>query len=228
MINLVDPVKILLCGGYGVGKTSIVGRLADANFNSVYEPTSGINVVEFTANLKHSANIAVTVIDLGADLVQTGTDTELIPLLATDIDGAIIVVDGQNLKDVNFWIDMTNKLTKRKICKFLIVHKADMSKSDKTFVPTELNTLVLTAHLEGWALTVGHPDFADFDCTRGNIINQKSPEEVLRELVLTILLKRQSNFCKLLPVPFTIDYSHWSSYYCSADVRRYIEHSSPR
>lgn len=230
MINLVDPVKILLCGGYGVGKTSLVSRLASKGFAREYQPTAGINVVEFSAKLKHSASIMVTVIDLGADLVLTQTDPELIPSITCDIDGAFIVVDGQKsqyLKDVSYWIDMTINMNKRKIFKYLLVNKADMSESGKTFFPTELDALVQSASLEGWALTVGHPDLGDFDCSRGSIINQKSAEELLQKLVLTILLKRQSNFCKLLPVPFAIEFGRLTSYDYS-EVHRYKENSLTR
>lgn len=214
MNNLVDPVKVLICGDHNVGKTSIARRLGNMKFPNLYSPTSGLNDLEFQAELKHNATIQISVLDVGADVfIQQGSG--YIGLLCMDVDGVIIVVDGSSsdvMSDAHNWVELIAKVTnsQTKVC--IIVHKADCLSAQTLGELDQMQNWIKRAEIESWALTVGHQDLGDLVLSRGFSMQQKAPADVLRSLVLNILLKRQSNFCKLLPVPFKIEFQKWTTY----------------
>jgi hypothetical protein len=231
MNNLADPVKILLCGGAGVGKTSILRRLADFSFPEHYVQTSGLNVLEMRANLKNSASIKVLVYDLGSDLIQSGpgADATFLSVLTSDTDGAMVVLNGSNpqsIKEADVWLEFLAKNTNKKISKYLLVHKADMPVETRVVTARTLDIFVAHEEIDGWSLTVGHPALGDCDMSRGSFTNQKPPEDVLSNLVLRILRKRQGNICRLVPVPFRMDFVQWSSYDESELDRKFVNNES--
>jgi len=227
MNNLVDPVKVLLCGDHSVGKTSIARRLADMKFPDQYAATSGLNDLEFIAELKHSASIRVSLVDIGADLfIQQGAC--YLDILCADVDGVIIVVDGSRgnaAQEARDWLELLTRQTGPKVNKYIMVHKADVISLHALGPLDRMNDLVRRTGIEGWALTVGHEELGDLVLSRGFPSRQKAPADVLRALVLSILLKRQSNFCKLLPVPFKIEFTKWTTYDYE-DLDRYIERTN--
>lgn len=224
MNNLVDPVKVLICGDHNVGKTAIAQRLANMNFPDRYAATSGLNDLEFIAELKHSASIRVSVVDIGADLfIQQGSC--YLDILCADVDGVIVVVDGSKgnaAQEARDWLELLTRQTGPKVNKYIMVHKADMINLEASAPLDRMNELVRRKGIEGWALTVGHEELGDLVLSRGFPSRQKAPTDVLCSLVLSILLKRQSNFCKLLPVPFKIEFTKWTTYDYE-DLDRYIE-----
>jgi len=227
MNNLVDPVKILLCGDHNVGKTSIARRLASMKFPHLYSPTSGLNDLEFQAELKHNATIQISVLDVGADVfIQQGSG--YIGLLWMDVDGVIIVVDGSKsnvVSEAHNWVEHIAKQTSSHTKVFLVIHKADCLSEQTLGALNQIDNWIKRAEIESWALTVGHQDLGDLVLSRGYSMQQKAPADVLRNLVLNILLKRQSNFCKLLPVPFKIEFQKWTTYDYE-DLDRYLSSSN--
>ena len=215
MNNLLDPVKILVCGGCEAGKTSILLRLADMEFPSTYEKTFGINVIECTAFLKHNATIKVTVIDIGANLVRTHGKTSLFSALVMNADGMLVVmncINSHSISDTEQCIDRISKSMEKVISKHLLVHKADLLHKSGFYSTSAIEAFVAKTDMDDYALTVGHAELGDAVMNRGDFVHQKAPSEVLNKLVLAILLKRQSNFCKLVPVPFRIEFCKWTSY----------------
>jgi hypothetical protein len=226
MNNLVDPVNILVIGSIGVGKTTLLKRLANREYVSDDTPTAGLEVIDFRADLKHSASIRVSVIDVGASLLQSKqSELTFSRLFSTDIDGVCIVADGckvQTILDVRYWLDLLAKQGVRNVVKHLIVNKADASPFDLQFSPRKLSSIVRASPLDDWSWTVGNAQFGDFDVSRGCVEHQRAPEDILRKMVVTILQKRQGNFCKLLPVPFELTFCKWTSYQAS-EIERLLE-----
>jgi GTP-binding protein EngB required for normal cell division len=225
MNNLVDPVNILMVGSHGVGKTSLLKRLANKSYVSDDAPTTGLEVIDFRADLKHSASIRVSIIDVGASMLQSKqSESAFSQLFSTDIDGVCIVADGckvQTILDVRYWLDLVAKQGVRSAVQHLIVNKADALPSELKFSPRKLSAIVRASPLDDWSWTVGNAEFGDFDVSRGSVEHQRAPEDVLRMMVLAILQKRQGNFCKLLPVPFELKYDNWTSYTVS-EIEQFV------
>jgi hypothetical protein len=184
------------------------------NFADQYLQTSGVNNLDFQAELKHSATIRVSVLDIGAELfIQNGSN--YVNLLFMDADGVLIFVDGNKndpVREVHAWLELLARQTTVNLNKYIVIHKADTFNTYSIGKLARLDDFVKHAGIEGWAMTVGHQDLGDMVLSRGSAAYQKAPADVLRELVLGILLKRQSNFCKLLPVPFRIEFVKWATY----------------
>lgn len=224
MNNVMDPIKILICGGYGVGKTSIVRRLANMQFPVEYNQTTGINTVDFVATFTNNSLIKITLIDIGADLMHTHIDSSFFPVLMMDIDGILIVIDHTNiesLKESDMWLDFLSKNIVKKVNKYLLVHKMDLSKELSVITPNNLDLFIQAMDIDGWSYTVGHSELNDFDISRGHLLYQKPPEDIFKNLILSILYRRQSNIYKIIPIPFIINYKNWISYEYE-DLDKYV------
>jgi hypothetical protein len=218
MNNLVDPVKILLCGDCCVGKTSILRRLGNMTFPLEYNKTKGINVADFTSELKYAATIKISLLDLGSCLMNTQPTSGLFSEIFADVDGIIIVTDASKetsvSKDSMEWISKVLTIagnTEKIIHKWVIVNKADTLPNNEPFDPHRIQSCLEYFDVDNWSLAVGHSALGDVNVCRGNFVHQTPPEDVLNKLVLSILLKRQSNFCKLIPVPFRVTFETWAS-----------------
>lgn len=214
MNNLVDPIKFIMIGGKGVGKTSILRRLAQEKFSAAAK-TDGLEVAEFVALLNHSASIHITVVDVSSSLLLAHPGSTMSSLFASEVDGVIIVADSENsnsIVEVKRWLDLVARQGATNMLHHLIIHKADVWQQDKHFCPHKLNRIVINSPFDDWSWTVGDPAFGDVDLKRGEYEHQRAPEDTLRKMVLSVLLKRQGNICRLLPVPLKIEFTKWTSH----------------
>ena len=226
MNNAIDPIKILVCGGYEVGKTSLVRRLAGMQFPRDYTQTTGINHVEFVCVLKNNASVKINLIDVGADLIHSQMDSSFFPVLLMDVDAVLIVFDStslQSLKESDEWLDFLSKSTVKPTFKYLLVHKADLPSENRVITALNLDRFVKNMHINGWSFTVGHPDLSDccVNNNRGALSQQRAPEDILRKLILRVLTSRQSNIYKVLPVPLAVEFKSWATYDYE-DLEKYI------
>mmetsp|Transcript_104169 Transcript_104169/g.204321 ORF Transcript_104169/g.204321 Transcript_104169/m.204321 type:complete len:228 (+) Transcript_104169:88-771(+) len=215
MNNLVDPIKIIIIGGKGVGKTAILRRLAQLQYSAILPKSEGLEVAEFSAQLNYSASINITVIDVSASLVVAHPGSTMSSLFATEVDGVVVVAESESTNsvvEVKRWLDLISRQGATHLVQHLIIHKADIWQRDEHFCPHKLNLIVQNSPFEDWSWTVGDPSFGDVDLRRGEFEHQRAPEDTLRRMVLSILLKRQGNVCKLLPVPLKIEFKKWNSY----------------
>lgn len=215
MNSLVDPVKIILIGSGGVGKSSIVRRLAGHTFEDKYLPTTGIDVANMKVLLKDSAFVDVSIIDTGAELMQSCPGSTMSLLCAGGVDCAIIVADGGNARsilDVNRWLNLITQHGSNKLDIHLVISKADIPASGREFSPIKLSSVIKDSAIGGWSWTVSNPEFGDMDIARGCIEHQRAPEDVIRTIIHTVLVNRAGNVCKLFPVPFRLQFVQLTSF----------------
>lgn len=204
MNNLLDPLKIIICGGPSSGKTSIFNRYVGRSFLQTYSPTSCGNKAVCLVELSSSATLAVTIIDLSGSFLEGVNQNGIFRVLST-ADGAVIVVDcanEQSLKDSDCWIDSLN-MNCENLEKVLLMNKADLLKcqnNELIVLPSNINSFVRHTGILDWSYTVGSPDLVDIDFSRGNADKQNAPEGLLSKLILTILHKRH-RFYKLMKLP---------------------------
>lgn len=208
-------MKILICGGDGVGKTSLLRRLAgNKEFISTYIPTTGVNILDLRLKCNgNSNNIKVKLIDIGSELINYKADERIFSKIALNTEGIFIVIDAssvQSMKDSDLWIDHLTAIIPRKITKFLLMHKADVPNEEKTVTPRNLDYFVKYSDIVEWAYTVGHPDLRDIDYARGSLTKQKAPEDLLRKMVLLILQRRQIDIAETVIFPLQFEYIAWS------------------
>jgi hypothetical protein len=228
MNTVVDPVKILVIGGYGVGKSSIIRRVAELAFESRYVPTTGIDVVVLKAPLKDSASIEVSVIDVGAELLLAHPGSTMSLLCANGVDCIIVVADGgdaTSILEVKRWLHLIIQHGGNKAEIRLIISKADIPAAEREFSPSKLSRVIKESIISGWSWTVSNPDFGDIDISRGCVEHQSAPEDIIRSIVHSILVQRAGNLCKLLPVPFRLEFVKYSTYPFQ-DVDKYFSTSS--
>jgi GTPase SAR1 family protein len=115
MDTILDPIKILLCGGSGVGKTSIIRRLAGLPFQEEYSQTSGINIAEFVVPLKNKMHeLKITIIDVGSELIHFQDDSNFTYILLNNVHAIVLLIDCTNmssLKDLDNWMEFFSRNT---------------------------------------------------------------------------------------------------------------------
>ena len=170
-------MKILFCGGSGVGKTAICSRLAGRPFPVSHTPTLGYNLLKFRVT-EEDVILDIEIFDSAGDILS---NEQAVSDLCF-VDAAIVVVDSTNLdslKDADKWNEKIDHYAPS-ISKLLFVNKADCD--NKVVYPDSLDDFVSAAGFMDWAFTVGHPDLGDADTTRGTYEKQSTPEEMLRKL----------------------------------------------
>lgn len=218
MEHMVDPVNIIVVGGYRVGKTSLLNRLAGGDWNGLnpdYQPSSSINTVTLGLSLVDGLTLDVRIIDIPAALIGDSTHPKLSntfnashPLASlfrcVRIDGAFVLIDGtqkKSLQESDQWMELLSKIGPKPLMKMVLVHKSDLQVKDRVLTAKHLDKYMSNTDLVDWAYTVSHPQLGDIDPARGNVHKQKSPEELLLRMVLLVLAARQSNMYRLLVVP---------------------------
>lgn len=231
MNNALDPIKIIFCGGHGVGKTSLLKRLAGMPFPYNYDRTTGVNEFNFRVPLISGVEVSVVLVDIGAAVLQNQRhNNAAFTALTMNVDAAVLVVDSvsaQSMKESDLWLDFLtvyvgNHDPKNAVNKYLLVHKADLPLERRVITPHSLDEFVRMVRMGGWAYTVAHADLCDIDTARGAVHRQKAPQDVLRQLVTTVLLKRQQNLYKLLPVVMELKFVDWTQY-DAADLDKYAQ-----
>eukprot|EP00975_Prorocentrum_lima_P025066 5264119-Prorocentrum_lima.AAC.1 len=112
MNTIVDPIKILLLGGYGVGKTALFHRLIHGQPATLhYEPSSaGAEVAIFHLPYS-SSSIKLILVDVAAELIMSRSD--LLVTLFHDAHAALIVVDcadKHSFQEADQWIDRLHEV----------------------------------------------------------------------------------------------------------------------
>eukprot|EP00466_Bigelowiella_natans_P008036 jgi/Bigna1/73794/fgenesh1_pg.26_\ len=129
------PIKLVVVGGKGVGKTAIVHRFKKRNFHREYVPTVGFNVNTFQltkAIQKQSLDICLQIWDV-SHLEIDGFHLETI---FEDVSGVMIVIDPSDSKSLmafDDWLNVVRDLVPNtKIPVTLAVTKLDLCKDHTT------------------------------------------------------------------------------------------------
>jgi small GTP-binding protein len=183
-INSKSIVKILIVGGQSVGKSTIVSRILGTEFHKSYIPTKVYNIHNYEFGPTSDGNRKIELWDVGSDLKNSCYD--LFVKISQDVSGVVAVFDKSNklsFDEIDQWMCLLHTWIPNNIPKLLLAHKADIQ---KWCVDTKyLDMFVKDGYFIDWFLTVGHPEFGDYDSRRGYGARQRTPTEVIN-----LLLKR--------------------------------------
>lgn len=212
MDSILDPIKIVLCGGNSVGKTTLLKRLVGMEYEDNYEHTTGINFVEFSMKLNNGTNMKVTLIEVSNDLLTSYQGKAILPRIVDGSEGSLIVVDSTSLismKDSDAWLEYLTETVNSRNLKYLMVHKADRPKDLRVVTQRNLNLFVRHSDIIDWSYTVGHQLLGDVDYRRGSMHKQNCIEDIIKKLIMQIIHNRKNNLYKLLPVPMALSFVSW-------------------
>eukprot|EP01039_Chlorochromonas_danica_P005230 gene5230-5763_t len=207
MNTIVDPIKILLLGGYGVGKTALFHRLIHGQPATLhYEPSSaGAEVAIFHLPYS-SSSIKLILVDVAAELIMSRSD--LLVTLFHDAHAALIVVDcadKHSFQEADQWIDRLHEVIPVGVLKYLLVNKADLHPSHQLLHGGQLDKLVSHMAFLDWAFTVGHPLLGDIDSHRGSTRKQQTIDEIIGRVVQFVLHGRHGQQALAgLPLPLAL------------------------
>eukprot|EP01038_Epipyxis_sp_PR26KG_P013137 gene13137-17605_t len=210
-----ETIKIIVCGGINVGKTSILRRLSNLEFIDQYEQTTGVNMVDFILNLSNQSSVKIQVIDVGGDLINSHEQAFFENIISKS-DGLFIMVDissQQSIKDLDLWMDYLIKIDDKNIMnKVLLVNKADLIHNHRVVSEKALDNFISMSGISSWAYTVGHCDLVDLDYSRGKAKHQHAVEDLFQKMVLLILQKRYHwhSIYKFIELPLLFEYQNWS------------------
>ena len=175
-------MKVLLCGGCRVGKSSFVYRLTG---NSTICPgDASMSIVAF--DYSDGSKTFVNLWEIGADMIHSPHYTS--DNYFCEADAAILVIDAgsiASLKDIDEWLRLLKADDKtRQIPKFLVVNKADSLA--QVISAEKLDLFIISACVDDWFYTVGNSDLCDNDHTRGTLFRQSTPVDIMRKLITLV------------------------------------------
>lgn len=62
--------KIILCGSFGVGKTSLISRFVFQSFSATYKTTLGVKIDRKTIQLNEDLSVSMIIWDIGGEQTQ--------------------------------------------------------------------------------------------------------------------------------------------------------------
>ena len=181
-------MKILLCGGSEVGKSSFLHRLTESSVTPKRRLPHRNSALDSVISFKLSDETKITL-----HLWELGTSLTTSPQFTCDnyfcdADAAILVIDAgslQSLKDVDTWLRLLKSTDK--VCfipKILVVNKADCR--NHVISAKKLDQFVKSANIDDWYYTVGDASYCDFDHRRGNLLKQSTASDILRKMIALI------------------------------------------
>lgn len=118
--------KLILCGDFSVGKTSLIRRFVENKFKKEYISTLGVQISKKTVNLSEKTKMSFIIWDIGGQIHQ------MAPYRAKFYNGAnaaLIVVDrtrSGNLDSVERWYIDIKKSISRSIPIIIVGNKSDL------------------------------------------------------------------------------------------------------
>ena len=121
--------KLIVIGDELVGKTSILNRFKNNQFNAIYEPTVGL---EFQS-------IPILIDDEGVNLLLYDVSghqkfRSLIPLYASDVNIILLIYDISKIESFNNidkWFSFLNNINKNEVIFALVGNKSDLDYNRK-------------------------------------------------------------------------------------------------
>jgi small GTP-binding protein len=118
--------KLILCGEYMVGKTSLIKRFIEDKFQESYLSTLGVEISKKTLELAETTNVNFIIWDIA------GQRTQMAPYKKRFYSGAnaaFIVIDRTregNLKSMEYWYDDIKQAVSRSIPIVIVGNKSDL------------------------------------------------------------------------------------------------------
>lgn len=225
MEALADPIHIVLCGGFGVGKTMLFSRLSRFSaipFNFEYCPTSGINEAIYQIPMINGVKLELHLYDLSARVLSMPDIPHTVVSILEKCDGALVVTDPLRMGCATWTdiaIDLLLRYGTRNICSYLLVNKMDVGQNDHVLTSRQLDAFVTgNEQLLQWFYTVSHPQLGDLDCSRGHYQRQKPIEDIIRKIVQIVLERRHERLVNLLRMPFALYFKEWKQHDLEDDI----------
>ncbi|MHA1820201.1 MAG: GTP-binding protein [Promethearchaeota archaeon] len=119
-------IKIIVCGDFQVGKTSLIRRFVDNKFIEQYINTLGVDITKKVVKLSEQTEVSFLIWDIGGQIKH------MLPYKKRFYNGAnvaFIVCDKtrkKTLENVKMWLEDIRKELKREIPVLLIANKNDL------------------------------------------------------------------------------------------------------
>lgn len=138
------------------------------------------------------SNKFVNLWEIGANMINSPHYTS--ENYFCEADAAILVIDAgslASLKDIDEWLCLLKADDRiRQIPKYLVVNKADCPA--QIISAEKLDLFIISASLDDWFYTVGNSNLCDNDHTRGTLLRQSTPVDIVRKLI-TLIGKNRSD-----------------------------------
>jgi len=118
--------KLILCGDYQVGKTSLIKRFVDDSFQENYISTIGVEIHKKVEEISSGTIINFLIWDIGGQITQMAPYRNR---FYSGANAAFIVVDrsrSNNQESVRFWFDDIKKSIPADIPIVIIGNKSDL------------------------------------------------------------------------------------------------------
>lgn len=219
-------MKILICGGPGVGKSSFLQRLTDDFALCQNHVSVAASKAVLRVDFAEGGTVHTHLWEIASEMIREPHFT--CENYFCDVDAAILIVDAGNLdslKDVDNWLCLlkSHKGTVA-VPKYLVVNKADCLK--KVITSDHIDLFTRSEGVHDWFYTVGASEFCDYDHKRGSLSRQSSPIDILRKLIS--LIKQVNNVTinenipnhqlHLIPTPHPV-ISLISLYFVASSIR---------
>lgn len=211
-----DPIHLLLCGGYGVGKTMLFSRLSAFQaipFTYEYRPTNGINEATFLIPLLNGMKMELHIYDVSAKYLSSQQLPQHLLSILQKCEGALVVTDPLRMACAT-WTDLACDFLLRyreaNIPTFLLVNKMDIDQNDHVISSRQFDTFTAgNDQVLDWFYTVSHPELGDLDYSRGHTSKQKPIEDIIRRMVQLALRQRHDRMTMLLSPTWIPKYQDW-------------------
>lgn len=137
----VPTIKIIICGGYGVGKTSLAKRLVNEEVTPQYDSTVGVDfkVRKYPLKIKDQGDIMIQWVIW--DLAGHWRFTEITSSFFKGAEAGMLVFDlprPKTLETLNRWVDRLLEELDQPIPLILVGNKVDWrKKSSNVCIPKE-------------------------------------------------------------------------------------------
>jgi len=123
----VFPIKVILCGDYRVGKTSIIRRFVNDSFAQNYVATIGVDISRRERPLDEKCNINFLIWDIGGQLQQMAPYRKR---FYNGANAAFLIFDKtrrESFLNMKKWIEDIDRRNPQGIPKILIGNKRDLT-----------------------------------------------------------------------------------------------------
>jgi small GTP-binding protein len=119
--------KIIICGDYSVGKTSLIRRFIDNRFLENYISTIGVDITRKTVTLSKDCSVNFILWDIGGQITQMAPYRKK---FYTGANAAFIVFDKtrkESFVNIKVWLNDISKEVGARIPKIIVANKNDLT-----------------------------------------------------------------------------------------------------